>query len=124
MMLIVKIAITTTAAVLYLFVFFPALRAYVLCNPWRAACTAVTFSDDGDANFGAVASESSICSTAGIGMLKRGGNAADAVSKSSQLVKVSSTDLVKMVATVFCVGVIGKGSPHPTTVNYNRLMNT
>lgn len=39
---------------------------------------------------GAVASESSICSNIGIDMLKSGGNAADS-----------------LVATVFCVGVIG-----------------
>lgn len=39
---------------------------------------------------GAVASESSVCSQAGIEMIEMGGNAADA-----------------LVATVFCVGVIG-----------------
>ncbi|KAK4978418.1 hypothetical protein LTR66_010599, partial [Elasticomyces elasticus] len=39
---------------------------------------------------GAVASESSICSTIGIDLLKRGGNAADA-----------------LVGTVFCIGVVG-----------------
>ncbi|KAK4560915.1 hypothetical protein LTR86_004870 [Recurvomyces mirabilis] len=47
--------------------------------------------DDCDDNkLGAVASESSICSNIGIDVLKAGGNAADS-----------------MVATVFCVGVIG-----------------
>lgn len=39
---------------------------------------------------GAVASESSICSNIGTDVLKKGGNAADS-----------------MIATVFCVGVIG-----------------
>ncbi|EER27095.1 hypothetical protein D8B26_002739 [Coccidioides posadasii str. Silveira] len=43
-----------------------------------------------DDRLGAVASESSICSGFGVDMLKLGGNAADA-----------------MVATVFCVGVVG-----------------
>ncbi|KAI1910032.1 hypothetical protein LOZ61_004681 [Ophidiomyces ophidiicola] len=43
-----------------------------------------------DARVGAVASESSICSEIGTNMLKLGGNSADA-----------------MVATVFCVGVVG-----------------
>lgn len=46
---------------------------------------------DEDGNkLGAVASESSICSNIGIDMLRVGGNAADS-----------------LVATVFCVGVIG-----------------
>ncbi|EED18749.1 gamma-glutamyltranspeptidase [Talaromyces stipitatus ATCC 10500] len=86
--LIVKIAITATAAVLYLFILFPTLRTYILPKSWRA--TSNTLNQDGDASLGAVSSESSICSAAGIDMLKMGGNAADA-----------------MVATVFCVGVIG-----------------
>ncbi|KAF2831966.1 gamma-glutamyltranspeptidase-like protein [Ophiobolus disseminans] len=43
-----------------------------------------------DAQLGAVASESDICSHIGIDLLKQGGNAADA-----------------MVGTVFCVGVVG-----------------
>lgn len=42
-------------------------------------------------SLGAVASESSICSTIGVNILRQGGNAADA-----------------MVATVLCVGTIGK----------------
>ena len=79
-MLIVKTAITTTAAILYLFIFFPALRSCILPGPWRTGSPAVALDDD-DASFGAVASESSICSTAGIDMLKNGGNAADAVSR-------------------------------------------
>lgn len=43
-----------------------------------------------DANHGAVASESSVCSTIGTDLLRAGGNAADA-----------------LVGTVFCIGVIG-----------------
>ena len=43
-----------------------------------------------DPKLGAVASESSVCSHIGIDLLKRGGNAADA-----------------LVGTVFCIGVIG-----------------
>lgn len=108
-MLIVKIAITTTAAILYLLFFFPALRSCIIPSPWRTTSPAVALDDD--ASFGAVASESSICSTAGIDMLKRGGNAADAVSTQSHQVKMVYSDLVKMVATVFCVGVIGNDSP-------------
>jgi gamma-glutamyltranspeptidase/glutathione hydrolase len=42
-------------------------------------------------NLGAVASESEICSTIGVNILRDGGNAADA-----------------MVATVLCVGTVGK----------------
>lgn len=84
MILIVKIAIATTAAILFLFIFIPVLRPYILSGPWRATSPAVAFNEDGDANFGAVASESSICSAAGIDILKKGGNAADAVSKYSR----------------------------------------
>lgn len=116
-MLIVKIVITTAAAILYMLIFFPALRPYILLGPWRATSSAATFSDDGDASLGAVASESSICSRAGIDMLKRGGNAADSVGKLSPQVMTSFTDLVKMVATVFCVGVIGREPLLSTTVN-------
>lgn len=47
-------------------------------------------------NLGAVASESEICSTIGVNILRGGGNAADA-----------------MVATVLCVGTIGK-KIHPS----------
>jgi gamma-glutamyltranspeptidase / glutathione hydrolase len=47
-------------------------------------------SDPGHDKLGAVASESSICSHIGINILKKGGNAADS-----------------LVATVFCIGVIG-----------------
>jgi gamma-glutamyltranspeptidase/glutathione hydrolase len=47
-------------------------------------------SDGGHDQLGAVASESSICSSIGTDVLKEGGNAADS-----------------MIATVFCVGVIG-----------------
>ncbi len=46
--------------------------------------------DPGHDKLGAVASESSICSNIGIDTLKAGGNAADT-----------------LVATVFCIGVIG-----------------
>lgn len=46
--------------------------------------------DPGHNKLGAVSSESSVCSNIGTGVLKDGGNAADA-----------------LVATVFCVGVIG-----------------
>lgn len=46
--------------------------------------------DPGHNKLGAVASESTICSNIGINALKMGGNAADS-----------------LVATVFCVGVIG-----------------
>jgi gamma-glutamyltranspeptidase/glutathione hydrolase len=94
-MLIIKIAITTTAAILYLFIFFPVLRPYILPSPWKTTPSAIVLTDDGDANFGAVASESSICSTAGIDMLKRGGTAADAVSKLSRQAGITYTDLVK-----------------------------
>ena len=81
MILGAKIVITTAAAILYIFILFPALRPCVLSGTWSATSPAVTFTADGDANFGAVASESSICSTAGIDMLRKGGNAADAVSE-------------------------------------------
>jgi len=47
-------------------------------------------SDPGHNKLGAVSSESSVCSNIGTDVLKDGGNAADA-----------------LVATVFCVGVIG-----------------
>lgn len=47
-------------------------------------------SDDGQDKLGAVASESSICSNIGTDILKDGGNAADS-----------------LIATTFCVGVIG-----------------
>jgi len=49
-----------------------------------------TLLDPDHNKLGAVASESSICSNIGTSMLKAGGNAADS-----------------LVATVFCVGVIG-----------------
>ena len=49
-----------------------------------------TILDPDHNKLGAVASESSICTNIGIDMLKAGGNAADS-----------------LVATVFCVGVIG-----------------
>ena len=49
-----------------------------------------TAQDPGCDKQGAVASESSICSNIGIDILKEGGNAADS-----------------LVATVFCIGVIG-----------------
>jgi len=49
-----------------------------------------TLLDPGHNKLGAVASESSICSTIGTDALKAGGNAADS-----------------LVATVLCVGVIG-----------------
>ncbi|BDD55489.1 hypothetical protein MPDQ_006061 [Monascus purpureus] len=59
--------------------------------PQRHACTEKEGSDKIEhGKLGAVASESSLCSGLGADMLKIGGNAADA-----------------MVATVFCVGVIG-----------------
>lgn len=48
----------------------------------------------GEDKLGAVASESSICSNIGTDILKEGGNAADS-----------------LIATVFCVGVIGMVSP-------------
>lgn len=56
-----------------------------LSNPTTANTTAF-----GPGELGAVASESSICSNIGIDLLRRGGNAADA-----------------LVGTTFCIGVIG-----------------
>lgn len=53
---------------------------------------------NGNDTLGAVASESSICSNIGTDILKDGGNAADS-----------------MIATVFCVGVIGMVSETPKT---------
>lgn len=55
---------------------------------------------------GAVASESSICSNFGIDALKDGGNAADAVRKPDPRY-VPRTNKAQLVATVFCIGVIG-----------------
>lgn len=55
---------------------------------------------------GAVASESATCSQIGISLLKKGGNAADA-----------------LVGTVFCVGVIGmyhSGFVHPVSTLFIR----
>lgn len=55
---------------------------------------------------GAVASESSICSNFGIDALRDGGNAADAVRL--HVLKLGlQTDIGQLVATVFCIGVIG-----------------
>lgn len=78
-----RVFITATAAVICLFVYIPVLKSFIpsgtifASTPCRAHDVV-----DGDANLGAVASESSICSAAGIDMLKKGGNAADAVSSS------------------------------------------
>lgn len=55
---------------------------------------------------GAIASESSICSHIGIDILKEGGNAADAVILSHSINWPLLTG-VKVVATQFCVGVVG-----------------
>lgn len=56
---------------------------------WQPSEESTLFDPDQN-KLGAVASESSICSDIGIDILKAGGNAADS-----------------MVATTFCVGVIG-----------------
>lgn len=61
-----------------------------LASPGKYPQSYKHHSDAGHDQLGAVASESSICSNIGTDVLKEGGNAADS-----------------MVATVFCVGVIG-----------------
>jgi gamma-glutamyltranspeptidase/glutathione hydrolase len=55
---------------------------------------------------GAVATESNICSQIGIDVLSVGGNAADAVSTSVASWEVANWSQ-QMVATTFCVGMIG-----------------
>ena len=57
---------------------------------------------------GAVASESAVCSRVGTDLLKQGGNAADAVCTLSCHFWAGAVLIgVKLVGTVFCVGVIG-----------------
>lgn len=64
---------------------------------------------------GAVASESSVCSRIGVGLIKNGGSAADAVSGEKTFdvedLHMKVTDEIttsQLVGTVFCVGVIGE----------------
>lgn len=63
-------------------------------SPGRYPPTYRHHSEAGADKLGAVASESSICSNIGTDILKEGGNAADS-----------------LIATVFCVGVIGMVRP-------------
>ncbi|KAK4944282.1 hypothetical protein LTR28_008281, partial [Elasticomyces elasticus] len=102
--LLLSVVIFTTAisyhqlaAMPSLYYFLPALLIPHLAwsSPAPAPAPALSSNShhihDPDHNkLGAVASESSICSTIGIDLLKRGGNAADA-----------------LVGTVFCIGVVG-----------------
>ncbi|OKL62532.1 hypothetical protein UA08_02420 [Talaromyces atroroseus] len=84
-----RTTLTALAAIVCLLIYFHTLRPSISLKSC-ASTTPLSVYANGNAQIGAVASESSICSAAGIDMLKSGGNAADA-----------------MVATVFCVGVIG-----------------
>ncbi|KAH8703368.1 gamma-glutamyltranspeptidase [Talaromyces proteolyticus] len=84
---LVKACIVTVIALLGLYIYLPGLDLASYFTPCAFQRQSVVGED---ASLGAVASESAACSAAGIEMLKKGGNAADA-----------------MVATVFCVGVIG-----------------
>lgn len=59
-------------------------------SPGRRPPTYRHYESNGEDKLGAVASESSICSNIGTDVLKEGGNAADS-----------------LIATVFCVGVVG-----------------
>ena len=60
---------------------------------------------------GAIASESAICSQHGADILKIGGNAADAVSScpcnSPIILQTWADEMVQLVATNLCVGVVG-----------------
>ncbi len=72
---------------------------------------------------GAVASESSVCSQIGSGLIKAGGNAADAVCflLRNQFPEIMHPSLTwaatKLVGTIFCVGVIGMSLLHAIGVS-------
>lgn len=74
-----KISILLAVFITCFYIKFPELRPHVHCTPYTAT-SPIAWEADGDPSLGAVASESTICSAAGIEMLKKGGNAADAVS--------------------------------------------
>lgn len=124
MILVFKVVITTTATIALLLFYFPSLWNFTLLKPC-APGNPLTAHANGDAKIGAVASESSLCSAAGIDMLKQGGNAADAVSMVNTCSHILQFGLTghQAVATVFCVGVIGQEAPDSLGVTEPMLMD-
>lgn len=49
---------------------------------------------------GAVASESSVCSRIGVGLIEEGGNAADAVSKKNMLIAMNCVRVIMIRASI------------------------
>ena len=97
--------IETVPAGVIIALLLSAVSADRRCSSFPPATSPAPLAQYSEAKLGAVASESNICSTIGIDLLRSGGNAADA-----------------LVGTVFCIGVIGTLADPWTPSLYLPLM--